>query len=55
MGKGIPGEGGLIGITVATLVTCAAISMQTGTLLPWIVCGGGLIVGWWAVEAINEE
>ena len=52
--RNVPGEVGLIGITVATLVTCAIITVQTGALLPWIVCSAGLIVGWQAVRAINK-
>jgi len=55
MRESFPGERGALGITIAALATTTVICLQTGTLLPLILCTGGLIVGWQAVRVINRK
>ena len=54
MRDSVPGEAGIIGIILATGVTCLGMTLQSGLIYPWFVCGAGIVVGLWAVEAINK-
>jgi hypothetical protein len=45
---------GIAGIVLATGVSAVVTSVITGTWLPLIACGAGVIVGLWAVETIDK-
>jgi len=50
----IPDVPGIAGIILATAASCAIITATTGAWLPWVAGGLGIVVGLWAVKAINK-
>lgn len=54
MGTSNSGSSGTAGIILATGVTCVGMTVLSGLLYPWVVCGAGVVVGLWAVQAINK-
>jgi hypothetical protein len=53
MRESIPGEGGLIGLGLATLAAAVAMVVLFGEWLPALACGLAVIVGMWAVDAMK--
>ena len=51
----IPGLQGVIAIAVASIVVTAVITVVTGQLIHWFALAAALIVGYWAVGAINRH
>jgi hypothetical protein len=53
--KSTPGLPGLAGIVLSAGATCAVITATSGAWLPWLTCGAGIVVGLWAVQAVNRK
>jgi len=50
----IPGLSGVVAIIVASIVVSAMITVVTGQLLHWVALALAVLVGVWAVQAINK-
>jgi hypothetical protein len=50
----IPGLPGIAGIVAMIGVTGVAITLITGAVFHWLPLIGGVIVGLWAVQAVNN-
>ena len=52
--RGIPGFGGIIGIVFGSLAVAALMSLVTGNHWHWPPILLSILVGWWAILAINR-
>lgn len=52
--SGTPGFSGLMGIIGSAVIAGLAMTAQDGSLIHWPVFGLAILVGLWAVQAVNR-
>ena len=50
----IPGFPGIVGLIAALIGTCTIITVQSGMIVHWFICGASIVVSLWAVKAVNQ-